>query len=151
MSMYFNLHSQDEVILAKESARAISAFLDNGRDIQEVDIHDSKGHHHEVRLPKSALKLLVDILNEVSSGNSVAITPVNAVLTTQQAADILNVSRPYFVSLLENGFIPYEKKGTHRRVGFLDLMEYKQKVAESSKNALDEMASISEELGLYDE
>ena len=74
--------------------------------------------------------------------------PVHAELTTQQAADILNVSRPFLIEQLEKGVIPYRKVGTHRRVMFEDLMEYKQTMDHNRLKALEELSVIDQELGL---
>lgn len=67
-----------------------------------------------------------------------------------EAADILNVSRPYLIKLLESGKIRFRKVGTHRRITMEDLMAYKEKSARQSRAAMDELVALSEELGLYD-
>jgi excisionase family DNA binding protein len=77
----------------------------------------------------------------------VKITPSNAMLTTQRAADFLNVSRPYLIKLLEAGEIPFEKVGTHRRVAFGELMEYKRRDDQERRGAVDELTGLGEELG----
>ena len=81
-----------------------------------------------IEIPKEALNLLVDILQQMAQGNAVSLIPIHAELTTQEAADILNVSRPYLVGLLEKGEIPFRKVGTRRRVDNADVTTVKQKI-----------------------
>lgn len=99
-------------------------------------------------IPEFALRLLIEIFREVAKGNAVTLIPVHSELTTQQAADILNVSRPYVVKLLENQKIPHIKRGRHRRIRFEDLMSYKEKDDHEREQALDEMVRLSEDLGV---
>ncbi len=87
----------------------------------------------------------------MARGNAVRVLPVKAELSTQQAADLLNVSRPHLVKLLERGEIPYHRAGSHRRVVLEDLLVYKQRRDRERLDALDEITRISDELGLYDE
>jgi excisionase family DNA binding protein len=84
----------------------------------------------------------------MAQGNAVTLIPVHAELTTQQAAQLLNVSRPFLIEQLEKGAIPYRKVGTHRRVLFQDLMEYKQTMDHNRLNVLEELSAIDQELGL---
>jgi excisionase family DNA binding protein len=104
----------------------------------------------EIELPDSLYQLLHQVVYHLIQGKAVSIVPVNKELTTQEAADLLNVSRPYLVKLLESGQINYKKVGTHRRVRFADLMAYKQQFKQRQAELLDEMVSLSEEAGLYD-
>src|SRR5262249_33133584 len=96
----------------------------------------------------SAFRLFAGILTQKAEGNALTLIPVHAELTTQQAADVLNVSRPYLIELLEKGAIPHRKVGTHRRVLFQDLMAYKNQTDQARLKALAELSAIDQELGL---
>jgi len=88
---------------------------------------------------------LRDLLVEMAQGNAVTIVPTHAELTTQEAANILNVSRPHLVKLLEEGAIPFSKTGTHRRIRYQDLMAFSKQRTQESKAALDELALQAQE------
>ena len=92
-----------EVQAAVQGQRALAAFLATRFETQRIQIFDDKNQAHQVELPTSALRLLVDILAELAGGNAVKVVPIHAELTTQEAADLLNVSRPHLVKLLEDG------------------------------------------------
>ena len=102
----------------------------------------------EVTLPGEALHLLIRILTHMANGHAVTVLPILEELTTQQAADLIRVSRPYLVRLLEDGKIPFHKVGTHRRVRAVDVMEYKTKRRGESKKLLDELTREAQDLGL---
>lgn len=95
----------------------------------------------KVTVPREAFNLFVRVLAEMANGNAITIVPVHAELTTQQAADLLNVSRPFLISLLEAGKIPFRMVGTRRRVRCSDLIEYKRKEDEEAKDVLAELAA----------
>ena len=95
-----------------------------------------------------ALDLLVEVLGQLANGNAVTAVPVHAELTTHQAAEILNVSRPFLIGLLDAGEIPFRMVGTHRRIRFTDLMAYKQQDDAKRDKALAELTQQAQDLGL---
>lgn len=104
----------------------------------------------EIEIPLSVFRILRQVVYHMIHGRAISIVPVGKELTTQQAADILNISRPYMVSLLEEGKIPFTKVGTHRRITFNELMKYKNRRDRERKRGLAEITHISEDAGLYD-
>ncbi len=141
-----SLPTAEEIVLARESGRALSAYLHTRAETQQIEIVDDRGKAHPVRMPVSALRLLVDVLTEIGEGNAVSIIPIHAELTTQEAADVLNVSRPFLVQLLERGEIPFHKIGTHRRVRYQDVVAYKERIDAERSSALDALAEQGQEL-----
>jgi excisionase family DNA binding protein len=105
-----------------------------------------EGRAEPIEIPAPAVRMLVDLLVEMAAGNAVTLIPVHAELTTQQAAEILGVSRPFVVSQLEAGQLKFHKVGTHRRIHFLDIMAYKQRMTSERKKALDELADQAQAL-----
>lgn len=143
-----SLPTAEEVAIARESGRALSAYLQTRAETQQIEILDDKGTAHPVRVPVSALRLLVDVLTEIGEGNAVSIIPIHAKLTTQEAADALNVSRPFLVQLLERGKIPFHKIGTHRRVRYQDVFSYKEHIDAERGKALDALAEQAQALNM---
>lgn len=99
-------------------------------------------------MPRGAFDLLLEILGQMANGNAVTIVPVNAELTTQQAADLLNVSRPYLIGLLEQGKIPFSRVGTHRRIRAEDLLLYRRELASETRASVQELTQQAEDLDL---
>lgn len=137
-----------EVAAAVVSQRALAAFLSTQFETQRIQIFDAKNQAHQVELPTSALRLLVDILSELAEGNAVKVVPIHAELTTQEAADMLNVSRPHLVKLLESGALAFHKTGKHRRICFADLMVFKTEQDRASAQAMEALARQAQELQL---
>jgi len=129
--------SDQDVILAQESSRTLALYMGKN-DLVSVTLEDGS----KLVLPNSLMRFMLDVLVQVSQGNSVTMTPIHAELTTQQAADYLNVSRPYLVDeLLEKGAIPFRKVGTRRRVLFQDVLTYKQQIDQARLDTLDAMVA----------
>lgn len=143
-----------DTAIARESSRQLSRFLDKyspvGGHMPDVRLLVQADDEPEevVIIPASAFRLLTDILTQMACGNAVTLIPVHAELTTQQAADLLNVSRPFFISLIESDKIPYRKVGTHRRIRFDDLMTYKQAIDQARLQTLEELAREAQELDM---
>lgn len=139
----------DEAILAQESSRRLARIIaTKHKKPLQLRIQPEDAPEETVSIPESAFRLLSEILTQMAKGNAVTLIPVHAELTTQQAADILNVSRPFLVEQLEKNVIPFRKVGTHRRILFKDLMEYKEAIDRNRLKALDELAAQAQELDM---
>ena len=140
--------SDADVQLALESGRLLAAHDFGPRAGVRVRLLDGGDGAEAVTLPASAMRLLLHLLAEMSQGNAVTLIPNHAELTTQQAADLLNVSRPYVVKLLDEGKMPSRSVGKYRRVRFDDLMAYKRKDDEARAEVLDRLTAEAQELGM---
>ena len=135
--------------LALESSRTLTRFLSVKRQQPfTLKIEPENEPEQSISIPAAAFRLLNGILTEMGKGNAVTLIPVHAELTTQQAADLLNVSRPFLIEQLDKDIIPYRKVGTHRRILFKDLMEYKQAMNHNRLDSLDELSAVDQEHGL---
>ena len=141
------LPNEREIAAAAESSRQLAAFLSTKLETQRIELVDGDQHRQTVELPTFALRLLGEILSELALGNAVKVVPIHAELTTQQGADLLNVSRPHLVKLLDEGVIPHTKTGRHRRVKFADLVAYKSQREAESHSILDQITAQAQELG----
>lgn len=140
------LPSEAEAILAKETSLVLASRTQTAAPLQLrlLDYPSAR----IVKLPASAVRMLVHILDEMARGNAVTLIPVHAELTTQEAADMLNISRPSLIQLLHEGKIEYRRVGTHRRVRFEALMAYKRRADAERRAVLAELAAYDQELGL---
>lgn len=134
--------------LAEESSRRFTRLLGKRRRNLRVSVQADDEVEQSVAIPMPAFRLLTDILTQMAQGNAVTMIPVHAELTTQQAADLLNVSRPFLIRLIEEGRIPFRKVGTHRRVRFDDLMAYKHKTDQDRLRVLEELAAEAQKHGM---
>src|SRR5207302_10575060 len=141
-----SLPSEAEAVLAKETSQVLASRAQMGKPLRLRLLDDpAKG---TVTIPASAVRMLVRILEEMARGNAVTLIPVHAELTTQEAADMLNISRPSLIQLLDEGKIEFRRVGTHRRIRFEKLMAYKRRADAERKAALAELAAYDQELGL---
>lgn len=101
-----------------------------------------------ITIPKKALTLLSTILQNMAEGKTISIVPSNSEVSTQQAADMLNVSRPHLIKLLEAKKIPFKKVGSHRRVLLEDIMEYKEHLDKQREAQLDFLSNQAQDLNL---
>ncbi|MBL4837685.1 MAG: helix-turn-helix domain-containing protein [Kordiimonadaceae bacterium] len=139
---YQELPNQEAAQLARSSASELSRLLSEKPDADRASV---KMDGHNMILPRQAISLLRDLLADMAQGSAVTIVPMHAEMTTQQAANILNVSRPHLIKLLGQGELNFTKVGTHRRIRFEDLMEYKQKLKQQSAQAMDELVEQAQE------
>jgi excisionase family DNA binding protein len=135
--------------IAELAARRIRDYLDGHPDDELIEALGEVGTEDALVIPRATAVMFAQILDLLGQGRGVQITPKEVELSTQQAADMLNVSRPYLIGLLESGEIRFRKVGRHRRIRFEDLMDYRRRDDLGRRAAADDLAAISEELGLY--
>lgn len=142
----FHLPNQDEVEQAKVSSRTLSKYA--GVERVQMTLKVDGQPTEDLILPGHVLQILLEVLSETSKGNAISLVPHHHELSTQEAANLLNVSRPFLVGLLEKGDIPFRKVGTHRRVLLKDVMAYKERIDQRRKASLDELTALSQEEGM---
>ena len=135
--------------VAGRAARRISDYLSSHPGEDLIEALGEVGAEDALVIPRPTVVMLAQVLSLLESGHGVQIIPKDAELTTQQAADVLNVSRPYLIGLLESREIPFRKVGRHRRITFEALMEYKRQDDSKRRAAADDLADLSQELGPY--
>lgn len=140
--------STEEAEQARAAVRALSKVL-RRKSARTIRVKPEGGKEDvTVTIPREAFVLFLDILAQMANGNAVSIVPVHAELTTQQAAHMLNVSRPFLVGLLDEGEIPFRMVGTHRRVKVADIVAYKEKDAAYRRTIADELTAEAQKHGL---
>lgn len=141
-----------EPVLATPEEQSIFLMLDS------LMLRAEEGHGPKlvgpdgeaIELPESLFNLLRQVVHNMAQGKAVTLVPSSRMLTTQQAADILNVSRPFLVKLLEAGELPFVKVGSHRRIRLDELITYKRLRDSQRRQGLARLTQLGEEMGDYD-
>jgi len=147
MNQAVELPTPQDIALAKESSRALAKYADQDRVTLKITGED--GQSEDIILPGHIMAMLLKISTEMSQGKAISLIPINAELTTQEAANMMNVSRPHLVKLLEQEALSFHKVGTHRRIYLKDLLAYMEDNDKARRQSLDDLAALSQELGLY--
>lgn len=140
-----------EARLARDALGKVKGFLarhprsDQDHDLVQVTVQEDG---ETLTLPRSVVELIARVLAHMAAGRGVSVVPLHAELTTQQAADILNVSRPFLIGLLDAGEIVYRMVGTHRRIKAASLLEYQREDDARRRQAADELAKLGQDMGL---
>jgi excisionase family DNA binding protein len=144
----FKIPTPKDAEQAQQAIRAL-AHLPRRRSTRTIRVQpEGTREPVTVTVPTEAFDLFVDVLTQMANGNAVSIVPVHAELTTQQAAEMLNVSRPFLVGLLDEGKIPFRLVGTHRRVRAGDVVAYKERDAAYRRSVADELTTEAEKHGM---
>jgi excisionase family DNA binding protein len=138
-----------EIKAADVAMRRVKRYLSTHADEHDIRVVVGGDPDDTLSLPRGAVELLARILAHMAAGQGVSVVPAHAELTTQQAADLLNVSRPYLIGLLDAGEIEYRKVGKHRRVRADSLMDYKRRDDHQRREVADELAELNQDMGLY--
>ncbi|WP_405389487.1 helix-turn-helix domain-containing protein [Streptomyces sp. NBC_01102] len=143
--------AEDRTLLPEHRAEIaeLCEFLD--RTPQAVEPALLRGPDGTTRtLPSEVYEALMVVVRALSEGKAVTVAPVNTTLTTQEAADLLGVSRPTLVKILDEGGISFSRPGRHRRVLLADVLAYKEQRRTRRRQGLDELVELTEDSGLYD-
>lgn len=136
------LPTEEVVEEAREALRPLSELV-REREFDDVLLRAQRDRENvEVSVPRMAYRLFLEVLAQLASGNAVTIVPIRSELTTQEAADLLNVSRPHVVHLMETGAIPFRRVGTHRRVFASDLLAYRHKDDQRRREIVRELSQV---------
>jgi excisionase family DNA binding protein len=138
--------TDEEARLAREASRRLSRLGALGE--VRLRAKGARGGEASIVLPPAAARVVHELLRRLADGDAVAVMPMAAELTTQQAADVLNVSRPYLVKLLEAGRLPHRKVGRHRRVRAGDVLALRRRMEAERRAALEKLVEEGQELDL---
>jgi len=139
--------TDQEALLAREASRALAAH-EGGDKALRVQVAAAGREVTTLDLPPAAARLLIEMLKEMGAGNGVTLVPIEAEMTTQQAAELLNVSRPYVVGLIDKGVLPARMVGSQRRLPLKEVLAYKEETRARALAALEEISAIDQDLGL---
>lgn len=139
--------TDEDIRLAKEFAERLARMLRKSRSVR-IQSGDSAKSEEVVTLPSVAAKLLGEVLSQVAEGSAVSLLAGRAELTTQQAADYLNVSRPFLIKLIDRGEIPCRLVGRHRRVRLDDLMRFQERSRAARAAAIEKLVAEGQELDM---
>lgn len=136
---------------ARDALTSVTAFLQAhstpSTHVQLVS-DDSSSQPTSVVVPSVAFRFFIDVLHELAEGNAVMVAPIHAMLTSQQAADLLNVSRPYLIKLLDNQEIPHQRVDNQRRIRLFDVIEYKKKGDATRRRIARDLTREAQEMRL---
>ncbi|MBU2884959.1 helix-turn-helix domain-containing protein [Gilvimarinus agarilyticus] len=147
-SLDSTLPTSGEATIAKKASQELSASINTKALSQLVSITDADDITHSISIPVSSLRILIGILTELGQGNSVNLLPIRTELSTQEAADLLNVPRYNLLRLLKEGHIPHDHKDNHRKVKYADLLAYQDKLEANRRSTLSELSELDQKLGL---
>lgn len=150
MTTKFRHNQPLESVMAQEREAPDIREIDRLLKIKDFQARLVGANGEVITIPDSVYQVLCQVVHAMALGQAISVVPQEQELSTQQAADFLNVSRPYLIKLLEQGEIPYITVGTHRRVRFKDLKKYKEHRDNKRSQSLQELIEISEEAGLYE-
>jgi len=140
--------SVEDIDAARVAARRLSQIGGSGKSVSFVLENQAE---EPITLPANIFRSIVKMLIEIGNGNAVQVLPIQAELTTQQAADLLNVSRPHLIKLLDQGKMEFRMVGTHRKLTARDVIAYRDKTDHARREALTRMVEADEKMGLYDD
>jgi excisionase family DNA binding protein len=142
--------TEEEAKLAQAAQRCIMASLDHSRAQKIVLVSDDEDRAAApvLELPPQALRFFADMLGLMAQRQPITVVPIKHELSTQEAAGLLNVSRPFVIKQIEQGHLACRKVGRHRRVEFEELMRFKQQMRQESEQALQDLTALSQELGI---
>ncbi len=143
--------TQQDAKLARESSAALAPLMRDAdaNRLPHILVRTEDNREADIALPASVLRLILGALQEMGKGNAVTLLPLQAELTTQQAADMMRVSRPSLIKMLDDGKLPFRKIGAHRRILYSDVLSYIQTEHARRTSVMEELVAETERLGLY--